>query len=354
VSVDVSTQSSPDSGAVDPNPTPTTSRWREVLASEGTRIWYALVALVIATAILAPHSLSHRSILTMLPVAAILAVAALGQSLTIQQGGIDFTVPGVMTMAAVVVTGKSDSQDSHLLKAIVIALVVSAVIGLASGLAVALLRVTPIIATLAVNALALGAVSSYASSTPKQAPPKLASFAIDRTLGVPNTVYIAVVVVVVAVVVQTRMTIGRRFVAIGDNPVTARAMGLPVTTYVIGTYVAAALLYGIAGILLAGYVVAPSVILGSPYLLSTITAVVIGGTAFGGGRARLVGAAVASLFLTQLNSLLNAISAPTSTSLVLQAIAIAIAVGVGPVVDLAQRRRHLRELAIRPTVVEAA
>ena len=337
---------------------PTRRGWssivRQALAAEGARIWYALVALIVVTAIVAPHALRHSAILTMLPVAAILAVASLGQSLTIQQGGIDFTVPGVITMAAVLVTGESNSQDAHLAKAIVVALVVSAVIGLASGVAVALLKITPIIATLAVNALALGAVSSYASSAPKQSPPKLTSFAIDRTLGVPNTIYIALAVLVIAVVVQTRMTVGRRFVAIGDNPLTARAMGLPVTRYVIGTYVAASLLYGTAGIMLAGYVVAPSLSLGNSYLLSTITAVVIGGTAFGGGRARLVGAAVAALFLTQLNSLLNAISAPPSISLILQAIAIAIAVGVGPVVDRLRHRRRLHELAVGPTMAEAA
>jgi ribose transport system permease protein len=317
---------------------------KATIASEGARIWLALIALIVVSAITAPGSLSHRAILTMLPVAAILAVASLGQSLTIQQGGIDFTVPGVMTMAAVLVTGESGSSDDRLFRGVVVALIVSGLIGLLSGVAVALFRITPIIATLAVNALALGAVSSYATSAPKQSPPELASFAIDKTLGIPNAVIIALIVLAVAVVVQTRMTIGRRFVAIGDNPATARAMGLPVTRYVIGTYVAASLLYGIAGIMLAGYVVAPSLSLGTPYLLSTITAVVIGGTSFGGGRARLVGAAVAALFLTQLNSLLNALSAPPSTSLMLQAVAIAVAVGTGPVVERVRQARRVREL----------
>ena len=181
----------------------------------------------------------------------------------------------------------------------------------------------------------------------------MAGFTIDRTLGVPNTVLIALAVLLVAVVVQTRMTVGRRFVAIGDNPVTARAMGLPVTRYVIGTYVAASLCYGAAGIILAGYVVAPSLSLGNPYLLATITAVVIGGTSFGGGRARLVGAAVAALFLTQLNVLLNAISAPPSTNLLLQALALGVAVGVGPVVDRVRRVRRLRA-SPRPVAGAAA
>ncbi len=303
--------------------------------------------------VVAPGSLSGRAILTMLPVAGILAVASLGQSLTIQQGGIDFTVPGVMTVAAVLVTGESVSSDDRLLRAVLIALAVSCLVGLVSGVAVALFRITPIIATLAVNALVVGAVASYASSAPKQSPPALAGFTIDRTLGVPNTVLIALAVLLVAVVVQTRMTVGRRFVAIGDNPVTARAMGLPVTRYVIGTYVAASLCYGAAGIILAGYVVAPSLSLGNPYLLATITAVVIGGTSFGGGRARLVGAAVAALFLTQLNVLLNAISAPPSTNLLLQALALGVAVGVGPVVDRVRRVRRLRA-SPRPVAGAAA
>jgi ribose transport system permease protein len=315
------------------------------IASEGARIWLALVALVVVSAIIAPGSLSNRAIVTMLPVAAILAVASLGQSLTIQQGGIDFTVPGVMTMAAVLVTGESSSLDDKLFRGVVIALVVSCLIGLLNGVAVALFRITPIIATLAVNALALGAVSSYASSAPKQSPPALASFTIGKTAGMPNAVIIALVVLAIAVVVQTRMTIGRRFVAIGDNPATARAMGMPVTRYVIGTYVAAAMCYGMAGIVLAGYVVAPSLSLGTPYLLSTITAVVIGGTSFGGGRARLIGAAVAALFLTQLNSLLNAISAPPSVSLMLQALAIAVAAGTGPVLERIRQARRVRELS---------
>lgn len=323
----------------------TAGHLKGVLVSEGARIWLALIALVIVSAIIAPGSLSNRAILTMLPVAAILAVASLGQSLTIQQGGIDFTVPSVMTMAAVLVTGESNSSDDKLLRGVVIALIVSCLIGLLSGVAVALFRITPIIATLAVNALVLGAVSSYASSAPKQSPPELASFTIGKTLGVPNAVILALLVLVIAVVVQTKMTVGRRFVAIGDNPATARAMGMPVTRYVIGTYVAASLCYGMAGIILAGYVVAPSLSLGNPYLLSTITAVVIGGTSFGGGRARLIGAAVAALFLTQLNSLLNAISAPPSTSLLLQAVAIAVAAGLGPVIERVRQARHLRELS---------
>lgn len=310
------------------------------LRTESARIWLALLALVIVSIVFAPTTLTSRALLAMLPVAAILAVSAVGQSLTIQQGGIDFAVSGAMTLAAVLVTGLANSDDSKLFPAIIGALVVVLVAGLLSGLAITALRITPIIATLAVNALLFGAVATYASAAPKQATEALGSFTIGRTLGVPNTVLVALAFVVLAIVVQTRTVVGRRFISIGASPSAARAMGLPVTRYVVGTYMVAALCYGVAGIMLAGYVVSPSLALGNPYLLASITAVVIGGTSFGGGRARLAGTAVAAVFLSQLNSLLNSLGAPSSTTLLVQSAAIALAVGAGPVVT--ELRRFLQ------------
>ena len=314
---------------------------RSWLRSEGARIWIALVGLVVVCWVLAPGTLTTTALLAMLPVTAILAVSAVGQSLTIQQGGIDFAVPGAMTLAAVIVTGFPNGDESKLALGIVLALAAVAFAGLISGLAITWLNITPIIATLAVNALLIGAVLTYASASPKMATPSLSGFTVGRSLSVPNTVWIAVVFLIVAIIVQNKTVVGRRFISIGASPAASRAMGLPVTRYLVGTYMIAALCYGVAGIMLAGYVVAPSLSLGNPYLLASITAVVIGGTSFGGGRARLAGTAVAAIFLSLLNSLLSSLGAPTSTQLLVQSAAIAIAIGTGP--GLTALRQSLRQ-----------
>lgn len=311
------------------------------IRGEGARIWIALLLLVIVCQIVAPGTLTSTALLAMLPVTAILAVSAVGQSLTIQQGGIDFAVPGAMTLAAVIVTGVPKGNDSKLTLGIAIAIGAVLVGGLLSGLAITWLSITPIIATLAVNALLIGVVLTYTSASPKQATTSLSEFVLERTLAVPNTVWIAIVFLVLAIVVQTRTVTGRRFVSIGASPGASRAMGLPVTRYLVGTYMIAALCYGVAGIMLAGYLVSPGPAVGTPYLLASITAVVIGGTSFGGGRARLAGTAVAALFLSLLNSLLSSLGAPTSTQLLVQSAAIAIAIGTGP--GLAKLREVLRK-----------
>jgi ribose transport system permease protein len=292
---------------------------------DGLMVWVALAALMLACALFEPSTLKGSALLSMLPFAAILAIASVGQCLTIQQGGMDLSVAGSMTLAAAIVTGHAAGQDDQLFGAIVLALVAVAIAGALNGIAISKLKITPIIATLAVNALLVGFVQTYTNAIPKQATDNLSNFALEKTAGIPNTVYVAAIFVIVISLVISKTVIGRRLVSIGANPQTALASGLRVSRYVIGTYIAAALCFGTAGIVLAGYLQTPSTSAGNPYLFSTITAVVVGGTAFGGGRGRIVGTAVAAVFLSQLESFLTATGAPSSLTLLVQAAAIAIA-----------------------------
>ena len=208
---------------------------------EGMMIWVALALLVLICVIAEPSTLKGSALLSMLPFAAILAIAALGQGLTIQQGGLDFSVVGSISMSAALVTGYANGDNSKLFVGILLALVVVAGAGLLNGLAITVLKITPIIATLAVNALLLGGIQSYTQQAPKQATSNLTTFAIHKSLGVPNTVWMALAFVVVAAFILNFTVLGRRFTAIGANPATARASGLGVARYVIGTYMAAAL-----------------------------------------------------------------------------------------------------------------
>lgn len=292
-------------------------------------IWAALAVLVIACLAIEPSTLHGSALLSMLPFAAILAIASVGQGLTIQQGGLDFSVVGSITLAAVLVTGVANGNNGKLWLAILVALAVVAGAGLLNGIAISVLKITPIIATLGVNALLEGGVQSYTGAAPVQATSNLSNFAIQKSLGVPNTVWVALVFVIIGAFIVNLTVVGRRFVAIGANPASAQATGLPVRRYVIWTYVLASICYGAAGIALAGFVSLPNTDAGDPYLLSTITAVVIGGTALGGGRGRLLGTAVAAVFLSQLNSFLSATGAPASVTYLVQSAAIAVAATFG-------------------------
>lgn len=284
-------------------------------------VW-ALAGLALFSVAAVPASVGSTALLSMFPFAAILAIAAVGQTLVIQQRGIDLSVPGAISLAALVVT-RSAAGGHVLAVAVVLALLAAFALGVVNGLLVSLVGITPLVATLAVNALALGVVQAASGGVGTAAPASLSRFALDKTAGVPNTVLVAVAFVLAGWFVTNRTVAGRRFVASGAAPDAARVAGVRVARHVLAAYVACGVFSGLAGVLLAGYLQTPGTRIGDTYLLSTIAAVVLGGTALSGGRGSVVGTAAGALFLTQLVQVVLTMGAPSSVQYLVQSGAIA-------------------------------
>jgi ribose transport system permease protein len=311
--------------------------------NEFSVIWFATALLFVVSAAI-PGGLSGASLLSMLPFASILAIASIGQMFVIQQRGIDFSVVGVIGLSTVVISQYPSTHHNGLLVAILLVIAVGVLSGLVVGLAATKLRITPLIASLGVNALLLGAAEAYSGGTPSVAPAAMTRLANDKTIGIPNTLFLAVAVTAVLSFCLHRTTVGRRLKLIGANPDAANAQGLPVDVYRIGAYVMAGICYAAAGVVLAAYVSTPAIDSGDVYLLATISAVVIGGTPLVGGRASVLATAMGALFLSQLEQLVVALGAPTSVQLILQSAAIAVAMALRLVaarfpLNLAVRRR---------------
>ena len=292
-------------------------------------IWPATLALFVVSPLIAPGSLSLGALQGSLPFAAILAIVGIGQTLVIQQRGLDLSVPGVVSLAASIVVLMPSSTGLGLPVAIVVALAVSALAGLVSGIAVTRLGITPLVATLAVNALLLGTLLQITrGGADGTATPSLTKFAIGRVAGIPNVLLVAIAMtVLVALFVRVTRT-GRTFVAVGTSTAAGTAAGMPVRRYTLATYVVASSLYGLAGILLAGYLRTPGLTVGDSYLLPSIAAVVLGGTSLAGGAGSVVATGAGALFLTQLQQVVFAAGAPTSVQLIIQSGVIGIGMAV--------------------------
>ncbi|MBM9467440.1 ABC transporter permease [Nakamurella leprariae] len=301
-------------------------------------ITVATVALLAVSPAIAPGSLGSASVLSMLPFAAVLAIAAAGQTLVVQQRGLDLSVPGMMALGAVLVTALPQQYGVGVVPAVVLAVLVPALFGLLNGVLVAVFGITPLVATLGMNAVLLGTVFAVSDGTPSGAADGLNRFTLDRTLGVPNTVIVAVVVIAVAAVVASRSIIGHRLTQIGVSERAAAAIGIRVNRYRLSAYGFAAACYGAAGLLLAGYAKTPPLFLGDSYLLPTVAAVVLGGTALTGGIASIAATAVAALFLSQLGQLLRSLGWPDSSQLIAQAVVLILVVVLRVVVPTAWQR----------------
>jgi len=292
-------------------------------------IWVATAVLFAVSPLLASGSVSQSALLSTLPFAAILAIAAIGQTLVVQQRGFDLSVGGVITLTTIIVTRFPHGSESRLWGALGLVVLGCVAAGLVSGLAITWLGVTPLVATLGVNALLTGVVLQITNgASTSSAPSGLADFAIAKVWGIPSTVIVAVVAIVAVALVVRTTVIGRRFVFAGASPAAARAAGIRVKRVELSTYVLASLTYGGAGILVAGFLRTPGIGAGNDYLLPTIAAVVLGGTSLAGGMGSVVATAVGALFLTQLGAVVLGMGAAPAVQLVIQGSIIALGMAV--------------------------
>jgi ribose transport system permease protein len=301
----------------------------------------ACIALFAASAIFAPTSVTRGPLLGMLPFAAVLGIVALGQTLVIQQGGIDLSVPGSVSLVVVICTHQAAGDDGKLFKAVVMALVAVIFAGLLNGALIGLLDLNPIVATLGTNSLLYSVVFGVSGGIPRTTTPLLAKIAGGLTFGIPNSVYFAIGATIVTIVVVKMTVAGRRFEAVGANLVAATTSGLRSNRHRVGAYVWAQVLYWLGGVLLAGIVTQPTAFQGNSYLLPSVAAVVLGGTSLLGGRGNLTATVVAALFLSQLEQFVLALGVTFAVRTLVEAAALIVGVGLYTIDWRAVRRRFV-------------
>ena len=211
----------------------------------------------------------------------ILAVAALGQMLVIMQGGIDLSTPAVISFGGNLLVGVSLGHNGRLALGILACLGLGAAVGLVNGILVGIVRLNPLIVTLAVGQIVFAWNLRYARQVTNSTavPETLSTWAGQKPLGV-SVVFWTGAALTLAVALLLRYTgAGRRFQAVGANPRAAWMAGLRVRTHVVFAYTAAGILYGVAAVLLAGIRINVDPGFGAAYLLAPI--------ACGGDRGRV-------------------------------------------------------------------
>ncbi len=310
--------------------------------STGARVAGAIaiaVLLHLAGTLLIPGYSSPFSIRAMLVLACLLAVACVGQTLTIIIGGIDLSIPFVIGFANVVAAQLYGDGMNFVLVCMIVG-VLALAIGALNGAISAGLSIHPLIVTLGVGTVIQGCVLLWTKGFPSgSAPEAVTKFvSIGGSVGplpVPWLIPAFIVMSALIILVLNRTPYGRQLFALGANPRAARlALIDPLRMWMI-TFALSALFAAIAGVLLLGFTGSAYGDVGQPYLFQTIAAVVIGGTALVGGRGSFLGTVAGAVVLTEINTLL--IGLGLQPSLVQAALGLVIIL----LVSLYGRERHV-------------
>jgi ribose transport system permease protein len=279
-----------------------------------------LVALVAAFAIVRPGADFAGFMAAQIRTAIPLAILAGCQTLVMLTGGIDLSVAATASMAGFVAASLYTGPNSLLL-AIGVALAFAALIGAINGLGVGVFRVHPLIMTLGIGLVILGAANAYQLQvvrTRSGVPPELRwiGSATEATFF-PDSLLVFVPLALLIIVMLRRTGFGRLLYAVGDNQIAARLSGVRSWQVLLVLYIISALLAAVAGFLVSGLTNVASVTLVNPRLLPSVAAAVIGGTSIFGGRGGYAGTIVGALILTVADSLLSTLGFPEAARQVL-------------------------------------
>lgn len=250
-------------------------------------ILIANVLLVLYLQLIAGQNLFEpRTMSTLTPLLGVMVLVGLAQAFVIGTGGIDLSIPSVITLMGIMMLRESGGQNDQLPKALLVAAIVCIVIGLVNGLLVEVLGLNALVTTLATGQLILGATVIYREGALKitKVPSDLSSWAQANVFGVSVILIVAVLLAAVILLFVRRIVTGRRLVLASASLRASQLTGVRFLALRVLAWVIAALIAGVGGVLLAGQLSSPDMSSGGPYLLLSIIVVVLGGAVLTGGR----------------------------------------------------------------------
>jgi ribose transport system permease protein len=299
----------PDGSAKSPSSPPPSKRvWlREAGVFIAFLVLCGLITLTGArAAFLSPGNLQNLS-----RQIAFLGVFTLGEAIVIIAGGIDLSVGSIIGFIGMVCARMFAEWHWPLAGAILAALGVSLIIGVVQAALIHYLRVPPFIVTLGSLSIfrSLAQLMSNAMPIPTVGE-GLDSRVLDylvsgQILGIPVSVCLLVVLLILLELTMRRSRTGRYLYALGSNEEATRLSGVRIFPVKAVAYGLSALLAGVAGVLYVGYNTQGDPRSGYGYELNAIAAAVVGGCSLAGGQGTLLGsvlgAAILNVILTGIN-----------------------------------------------------
>ncbi len=274
--------------------------------------WVFVAILCIATVMtfVSDAFMTERNMFNITRNFAFFGIMALGMSAVICTAGIDLSVGSLLGLCAITL-GLTMQSGWGIEMGFIVCMLTAAIVGFINGFLIAYLKMAPFVVTLGMLAMARSIAMVLSNNKMiYEFGPDMELFEWiggESMLGVPNVVWLLIVMTLIFWWIWKYSTWGRWVVAIGGNAHAAKLAGIPVERMIVSVYVVCSMCTGLAAFMFIGYTGSATNGMGVSYELNVIAATVIGGANLMGGIVYAFGAAIGAALVELIrNSLLLA------------------------------------------------
>lgn len=277
------------------------------------RILLALVILLIVAvvSIINPRFIAVKNLITIFQQISVIGILTMAMSMLLIGGGIDLSIGNIMVLSGVVMA-RVLGDGGSVMTAVALGVLVGIACGLLNGAVIAKSKCIPLIITLGTSQVFYGLALTISGGRIMSFGGAFNAIGKTRLFDVfPVMLFVLIFMVVVSYVLMNRTRFGRRIVAIGGNEKNAFLSGIHVTKYKILIYGIAGFFCSVAAIIFSDRIDSITANAGAGYETSALTAAIIGGVTFDGGKGTISGAFLGCVLMGVISNAMNILQVET-------------------------------------------
>lgn len=278
---------------------------KKIFKDQRALLALVILAIISVVAVINPKFIGIKNLIIIFQQISVIGILTMAMSILLISGGIDLSIGNIMALSGVVMARLINSGTNVFL-ATLAGLAVGLLCGCLNGVIIAKSRALPLIISLGTSQVFYGLSLTISSG-------RIMSFngaynAIGKTKlfnVFPVMLFFLAFMVFLSWVIMNRTKFGRRIVAIGGNERNAFLSGINVDRYKIILYSIAGFYCSVAAIIFSSRIDSITANAGIGYETSALTAAIIGGVTFDGGKGTVSGAFLGCVLMGVISNAMN-------------------------------------------------
>ena len=309
-----------------------------ILKDQRILLLFVIFAIIACVTVINPKFITIKNIVTILGQISVIGVLTMAMSMLLISGGIDLSLGNIMALSSVVMAALL-AKGQNIFIVIFGGIIIGLVCGLLNGFIIAKSKCIPLIITLGTSQIFYGLSLTISKERIMSFSGVFDVLSKTKFFGVfPAMLIVLILMIILAYILMNKTIVGKRLMAIGGNEKNAYLCGIEIDKYKILIYSLSGIFCSVAAIVFSARIDSVTANAGLGYETSALTAAIIGGVTFEGGKGSIGGAFLGCILMGVISNAMNILQVETYIQTIITGIIIAAAVVFSNVASMRGRK----------------